>query len=305
MLFAINRDTQAPVTSGGAAPANAASAPSSTSVPVNNQNAAPQAPAYTPPQIDMTTAIPPEFRDRPFFKDITFEKLVKDHVNAQELIGKRPAGIPPADAKPEQLEAFFQQVRPKDPSEYVFAETEYSKKHGVDKEFQSAMRGVFHKAGLHKWQVDVLSKGYDEQLSKLVSGAEGKVELSETEFDSKIDSIYGPDRQKALDTAKNLMIEHVPAELKPAIANLSNEALLVLTTTLNAVHKKYIAEDSFPGAQGSAAGGVEDESSLRVKATNLMATKAYNDFRDPQHESVKKQVDEIYQQVKKMESIKK
>jgi hypothetical protein len=294
-MFKINRSPDAPPA--GAPPATPPAGTPPASVQVNHQTpGAVTPPAYTPPAINMAEAIPPEFRDKPFFKDITFDKLIKDYVNAQELIGKRPSVLPPADAKPEQLEAFFAQLRPKAATDYTFPETDYMKKHGGDKEYQTHMRQVFHKAGLHPWQVEILSRGNDEYLTKFAEGRENKDALSEQEFDRALDAAYGADKQKSLETAKNLMIESVPAEMKPKIAGLSNDALLLLTMTLNAVHKKYIAEDSFPGGPG-AGSGAGDEASIRKQATDLMASKAYNNFMDPQHEAVKKQVADLYTQI--------
>jgi hypothetical protein len=289
-MFRINRDPD-PAAGGGAA-----------TVVVDNKVQTP--PAYTPPTLDMKTALPPEYRDKPTFKDIdSFDKLVKGYANAQELIGKRPAGIPGPDAKPEEWENFHAQLRPKDANEYEFAETEYSKKHGADKEFQTAMRAIAHKAGLSKQQLKTLNEGYDAYLDGLVNSSDEKLKLSETEHNAKLDKVFGADRQKFMDITDKLISENVPSDLHEAVKNLPGEAKLIMAAVLKGVHEKYIKEDNF-NPQGISSGG-EDEASLRKQATELMASKAYNDFREPTHEAVKQQIADLYKKIGALHNIKK
>ena len=94
--------------------------------PVHVNNDTPP-PAYTPPDIKMAEAIPPEFRDKPFFKDKTFVDVIKDHVNLQTLLGQRPAGIPADDAPAADWDKFLGAIRPKAIEDYAFPETAFSK----------------------------------------------------------------------------------------------------------------------------------------------------------------------------------
>jgi len=73
---------------GGATP------PAGTTTQVPNLPPGGAPPAYTPPTLDMATALPPEYRDKPYFKGKDFVSIVKEFDNAQKLIGARPSGIP-------------------------------------------------------------------------------------------------------------------------------------------------------------------------------------------------------------------
>ncbi len=244
------------------------------------------------PEVDMVTAIPPEHRNKEYFKDITFEKMTNEFVALQAKLGERPSvGVPGADATSEQVTNFYNSLRPKEMSEYAFPETEFSKTHGRNENFQTGMREVFHKAGVSQHQVQLLTEGYDALASKIkADGAE-----ADQKFDDKITEIYGKDgREAALNISKNLMKESIPDNLKPLLEGIPNNALLLLTTTLNAVHNKYIKEDHIPP------GGVPpvgDQVALRAEGMKLMQSAAYKDFRDPGHDAVQAKVKEIYGQI--------
>ena len=53
--------------------------------------------------------------------------MVNEFVGLQGKLGERPTiGVPGADATPEQVSAFYGQLRPKEASEYTFPETDFS-----------------------------------------------------------------------------------------------------------------------------------------------------------------------------------
>lgn len=248
-------------------------------------------PTYTPPDIDMTTAIPPEHRNKEYFKDITFDKLINEHVGLQTKLGQRPpVGVPGADATPEQIEAFYSQLRPKEASEYAFPETEFSKEHGRDEAFQTAMKDVFFKAGISPHQVQILTEGYDA----VAQGLMAKEAEKDTEFDNKITELYKDNRETVLNQTKELMKDHIPEELKAELPNLDNRALLMLTTTLASFHKKYIAEDGVGPGNRPATG---DPVALREEAMAIMKSPEYKDFRNPGYDAAQQKVKDIYAQI--------
>jgi hypothetical protein len=248
----------------------------------------PVPPAYAPPEIDMATAIPPEHRNKEYFKDITFEKMTNEFVALQTKLGERPTvGVPGADAKTEDVEAFYNSLRPKEKGDYKFPETEYSKANGVNEEFQTSMRDVFHKAGVSQHQVNLLTAGYDGVLAAL----KAKEAVADQEFDDKITDTFGKDgREAALNISKNLMKENIPEDMKPLLDKLPNSALLLLATTLNAVHKKYIAEDTLNGDPSPATG---DPKALRAEAMLIYQSKEFRNAFDPGHEDAVKKYQEL------------
>lgn len=267
----------------------------SVSAVVDHQNPQGGKPTYTAPTLDMKTAIPPALRDKPYMQKITsFEQLVTEFDNLQTFLGKRPGGIPAPTASAEEVQTFYSNLRPKEAKEYEIPETEYQKKYGKDDKFQEAMRGAFHEAGLSKHQAKVLAEKYDGILMQSRAAQETQRAADDKKFDERLDQMFGGEKQKALDRAKNLMVESIPDDLKPLVANLPVDALLVLTTTLNKVHDKYIKEDSFGGGNNNAGG---DAQSLRTQALEIMRSKEYRDFREPGHEAAKQKVVDIYKQI--------
>ena len=80
--------------------------------------------------------------------------------------------------------------------------------------------------------------------------------------------------------------------LKGEVAKLSNENLVVLAGVLKGISDKYIKADGAPGAAPAIGGETPD--SMRAKARELMASPAYSNPMDPNHDGVMKQIDELY-----------
>lgn len=275
--------------------------PASTTVKVDA--GAPPAPAYTPPSLDMATALPPEYREKPAFKGKDFVTLVKEHDNLQTLLGQRPAGIPGENATDEEWGKFIGTIRPKDLKEYVFPETEHSKANPRSPEFEQAVREIMAEVGAPK---KLFGKGVEKIEAILSQGMKGHVEAKakadaarNIEFDGLLDKTYGKDKGVVTERAKALMVESVAPELKEQVTkvlkDMPNDTLFAITAVLNGIHAKYIAEDNPPGGGNPPAGG--DPSALKAEAEALMRSDAYKDWRNPGHESAKQKVQELFKRI--------
>ena len=273
----------------------------STTVSVPTQPATP-APAYTPPAIDMGTALPPEYRDKPHFKGKDFMSVIKEHDNLQKLIGTRPAGIPSENAAPEEFEKFFGSLKPKDPAQYVLPETDFSKAGKRTPEYEKTVREALLNAGIHPKQAEKLMAWYEGQVvlgeKAMAEKAKAEKVSRETEFEALLDKTFGAQKQATLDRTKRLMSEVAPAEHKQTISkaldSMTNEQLFGMTVVLDAIHKQYIAEDNTPGG-GVTSGG--DPAAIQREAEDTMRSPAYRDFRDPGHEAARTKVRQLFEQV--------
>lgn len=290
-FFHVNRDPDpADNQGGGGDPTPPDNNPESVGANVDHKPGT-EDPQYTSPDLNMAEAIPPQFRDKEYFKDITFERLINDHVNLQSKLGQRPpVGVPDANATPEQVEQFYSTLRPKEASEYEFPETDFSKEKGRDEHFTTGMREVFHKAGISKHQAKILTEGFDAYTA----GRLAESLKADEQFDTKITEIYGDKRDEALTRAKNLMKENIPEDMKPLLDTLPNNALLLLTTTLNKVHDKYIKEDSITPTNQP---GSDDPTALQEEARRIMQSEDFKDFRRPGYDKAQKRVTEIYNRI--------
>ena len=275
--------------------------PSSTTVTVPTGDAPP---AYTPPALDMATALPPEFRNEPYFKGKDFVSVIKEHANLQKLIGQRPAGIPGADAPDTEWTKLADTLRPKDLTAYQFPETEFSKSNKRTPELEKAVREIMAEAGVPAKLFPKAAAKVDAFLAESEKTAGTMREQAKTardkEFDDLLASTYGDKRNEIIDRTKAMMIDSVPAELKDkvtkALGNISNDALFALTAVLNGIHSKYIAEDGRPGA--AAASGA-DAASLQSEAEAIMRSPEYQDFRNPGYDAARTKVQGMFEQIAK------
>lgn len=257
---------------------------------------------YTPPDIKMNEALPPEFRDKPFFKDKSFVDVVKDHVNLQTLLGQRPAGIPKDDASDEEWGKFLGALRPKAVDEYTFPETAFSKSGKRNEGYEKALRTMANEVGVPKKMFPKFVEMVETHLSeadKLNSTQTAEAtKAREAEFEGLLDKTYSKDKQAVVDRTKKLMVESVDPALKENVGkvlqNISNEALFALTAVLDGVYKKYIAEDKTPGTEAVAG---SDAVALQAEAEKIMMSDAYRDFRVAGHDAAKQRVQDIFKQI--------
>lgn len=257
-------------------------------------------PPYTPPDIDMTKALPPEYREKPAFKGKGFVDLVKEHDNLQTLLGQRPAGIPKEDASDEEWGKFLGALKPKTADEYVLPDTDFSKATPRSPEYLKAMREIFYGADVNKRQAAKLTAGIEGVLAKAKEFQEkAKIEAAEkqaAEFEGMLDKTFGAQKQEVLDRTKKMMVEMVDPAMKETVGNalkdLPNSAMFALASILDGVHKKYIASDAPPGGDGSNVGG--DPATWQAEAEKIMASETYRDWRKSGHDDAKKRVQELF-----------
>jgi hypothetical protein len=251
----------------------------------------------------MTTALPPEFREDPAFKGKDFVSIIKEHANLQKLLGQRPTtGVPAETASDEEWGKFIDTLRPKDSREYEFPETDFSKAKQRTPEYEAAMRDILSEMGVSK---KFAGKGIAKIEAFLAEGQKAneaaKVAADKArhdEFEGLLDKSFGKDKQLVLDRTKKLMAESVAPEMQEKVAavlkDIPNDQLFVLTSVLNGLHAKYIAEDTPPGGNGN---GTGDPSALQAEAEGIMKSDAYRDFRNPGHDAAKQKVQDLFAQV--------
>jgi len=250
--------------------------------------AAPAAPEY--PAI--ATIIPPEFKDKGWvgeLKDVP--ALFKKVDFLQTKIGERPAGIPQETAPKEEWDLFYKSFgRPETSEGYAFDAIPEGL--DVDADFQKNIKAVMHEAGVNTKQAKILEGGYNKLLlaqAETQKAAQGK---ADTDFEEMGTKVFGDQKERSLKIAQALIAKHTPEAAKPFIANLSNEALIVLASTLNGVASTYIKEDQLP--VGGAGVGPQSQEQKQEEGRKLMASEAYTNPFHPEHETTVKRVNELY-----------
>lgn len=247
--------------------------------------------------VTFDSVIPEEFRDRPYLNDLkalpvgpdAYKSLFSKLDGAQKLIGKK-TGIPEATAPMEEWDQFYTRLRP------ATAE-EYETKAGTDPDFAKAVKSMFHEAGLSKGQAGKLQAKFDAFVAEKTAATTAESKRLDEEFDALTKSAFGAENVKVLESGKQLLTELTPDNLKPHLARLPNEALVVLAGVMANVRAKYLSEDKGGGNGNGGGGAPTDEAALRDEARKLMALPEYKDFRHTNHEKTKQRVDEIYRTI--------
>ena len=250
------------------------------------------APPATPNYPELTTITPPEFKGKSWVTEVKdVPALFKRVEFLQTKIGERPAGIPQDTAPKEEWDKFYGALgRPDTPDGYSFGAVPEGLK--VDENFQKEIKGVMHTAGVNSKQAKVLEEGYNTLLLKSAQGQKAASDKLDADFTKMTDTVFGEKKDASLKLAQALIAKHTPESAKPYIANLSNEALVVLAATLNGVATTHIKPDQLP--TGGAAVGPQSDQQKREEGQKLMASKAYTDPFDPAHETTVKRVNELY-----------
>jgi len=248
-----------------------------------------------------------DFLNKPYMKDIDSpEKLFKRLDGAESLIGKK-LGVPGEGATDQEWDDYFNLIRPKDIEVYKFDDSELPEdlKALRPEGFVTKVKNLFKDAALTPKQAAILQKGYDKllletygEILKSIQEQQAAAAKADADFDALADKTWGKDRERVQSVAKSLLQEFTPPEFKDHVNSLSNENLIVLASVLKGVSDKYISQDDLRGMGSGSGSG--DVSTLRAEAQTLMAKLSSMSPFDPQYESTKQQVNDLYIQIGKL-----
>ena len=241
-------------------------------------------------------SIPESYQDRGWAKDIkSQEDLWKLTDNAQSLIGKRPAGIPTADAPQEEWDKFYQALgRPEQPDAYELTDSF----EGLPEEFElseykAKAQELAHKIGLSPKQAKDLWDNYMGMEMEAAKGIQEKNASREAELDKEFDelssSLFGDSFKDVSAQAQKYLGEILPPELDGVVESLGDnpKALLALVKIANhsqievkRVKQKYGAEDSLAsGSQASAISQQEIISKMAEAKKNFQNAPVFSEER--------------------------
>jgi len=246
------------------------------------------APAEATVPVEFSSIIPEGYADKGWVKDIpdipTFFKMTNDLKSKQ---GERPAGIPHENSTDEERSAFNKSFGvPENAEGYKLSDP--VKGH---EDFQNRVRAMMLKNGVSQGQ----AAGLDADWTELMKSLAPDTEVQAADFDKMATEMFGDKKETVLSTANALLEAHskdLPDDIKNAFNDLPNNVLVPLAAVLNSIQKKYINEDDIPGGD-PAPGGLTPEEK-RAKGRILMASPAYKDKFNSEHEATVAQVKAIY-----------
>ena len=166
----------------------------------------------------------------------------------------------------------------------------------VDEKMDSAVKELFHKAGLAPWQAEILQQGYETEIigELLKETAEGKANQN-AEFDKLAKETFGENEAAIMEVANKLIEAHTPKGFEGKLKDLPNDQAMALAGLLNELKSSYIDEGTLSTLGDSIS--ADGEVALNQKGIELMQSEAYQNEFHPDHEKTKMLANEVYQKL--------
>lgn len=253
-----------------------------------------QSPAtdQAPPQLQQSAppafVIPDAYKDRGWVEKVKSpDDLWKTLDNAQSLLGKRPAGIPTADAPDTEWEAFFKAARPESPDKYTLSEVE-----GISKDIDLApYKQLLYEAALTPKQADIIWKKYAELEKAAAVRTQGELDKR---FDEVAAKVLGDKLEAASTVAQEAIKTYVSEDLRTSFAN-NPEGMVAMIELANGYEAKLAAVRAEYGAEGKLPGGGEQVASVNIddvvqKQAKLRVQLANMDFTKPEYKKIQEEI---------------
>lgn len=263
-------------------------------------------------------SVPETYKDAGWAQNIKSpDDLWNQFANAQALIGKRPAGIPTADAPDTEWDKFHNLMRPESPDKYTLSDIEGIPE-GVDlAPYKQSALQMFHDAGLNAKQADKLWKAYIGSELEATKGQQAKTAEQKAALDKEFDELaaklwgdkYKDVEAKSLETLKTA----VPDELKDAIPYIAENPKALAATIklvehaeaqsaalrneLAEVKKKYGVEDKLNS--GSQTGSTSKDDVVKNLTDLNMKVRGLDPF-SPERKKMMGDIEELRGQLARM-----
>lgn len=263
---------------------------------------APPADASTiPPPAAFKEFVPVDYHDRGYLKDLldkpqgaeTTAELFKRLDGAQKLIGQKSVGIPGADAKPEDVDAFLAKLRPEKADAYDFK----ALGEGSDKELLAVLRESFHHAGNSPAQVSRFLEKFAPVFAERAKTAAAEQKKMDDAFDGLVAQAFGADNAKVMEVVNGALKDHTPEPLRPFLGKISNENLAIMSGVIHSIIKKYGVEDKIIPSGGGAGGSGGDTAALQAELSAIVAQPAYRDEFSPAHAETRAKADALAKKI--------
>jgi hypothetical protein len=221
------------------------------------------------------------------FQDLP--SLAKSFVNTKKLVGANTVKLPGEAATDDERRQFYTALGcPEKPEDYEIARAELPEGQKWDEEAEGRFRQVAHGIGLNKSQVAKVMEYYNNEIvtaaQKQESDFAESLQKGMNALKGKLGGEYAAKRELAM-RAISTFAEH--DEIKEALTNDIDRDPRIATLFINI--GEAISEDVLRGAQPSGFTPTE----AQEKLTELMASKAYLDEKDPQHKAIVQRVFEL------------
>jgi len=238
--------------------------------------------------IEKDFSIPEEYKDKKYLKDVkSLKDIYKKLDGAEQLLGRRPQGIPEVNAPQEEWEKFYSYIRPKETNGYKLDNIK-------NENYKNFLSNAFFESGLSIQQAEKLQKNIDNMFKPFLEEAKLK---TEKEFSAILNKTYGNNVKQVETVARDMINKFSSKELKPMLTNLDNNSLMIMVDVLNNVYKEYINEDTVNmKATGSMQISAEQ---LREEARKLICIKEKMKVGSAERIELEDKIHKMYKEIAK------
>lgn len=242
-------------------------------------------------------SIPEAYREKAYMEKISdMDGLYKSFDSMQEMIGKRPSGIPQENDSPEAWSEFYkQQGRPDTADGY---EITYPEGTEINQEGLSQFKEFAHEQGFTPKQVKALAEfdlarnaasqeGFNGEHEKVLEG-------QKAELDKLTNEQFGDRKQEVMDSGDELVMKYLPESMDEHFKALDPQSKALLATVLDGIKKDYISEDSSLKGETPAA---PTGDAMLAEAHQLMQSEAFKNEFHIDNDATRKRVQDIYQKL--------
>lgn len=242
-------------------------------------------------------SVPEAYKDKPYMSKIQdMDGLYKSFDSLQEMMGKRPSGIPQENASPEEWGDFYKQMGRPDTAEGY--EITFPEGAEINQEQLGQFKELAHQQGLTPKQVKAIADFDMQRSAAMQEGLSGQQEQYLTEQKTALDKLtseqFGDRRQEVMDNGDKLVMKYLPESMDEHFRSLDPQSKALMATVLDGITKEYISEDGSIKGQSAEARTSDD---LLVEAHGLMQSEAFTNEFHIENTATRARVQEIYQKI--------
>jgi hypothetical protein len=256
--------------------------------------------AETPPPPSFT--VPEEYKARGWVEKIkTPDDLWKTLDNAQSLLGKKPVGLPAADAPDEEWNKYYNIARPESADKYTFSDVEGLPEGANLDEAKKMAQQLMFDAGLPQKQADQLWKAYIKSETEAVKRNE---QTLNQKFDEQLKAQFGDKATVAQSIAEDMIVKHVPENVRASLQKAANnpDALVGIIAMANSMHDEINKIRKEYGAEGKLPDGTKSVNNISIGDLHkeAAALRMSPEARDPFNPKYKETINKLREFDKKL-----
>lgn len=277
---------------------NAAGGASGSAGAVNNNNAngsngAGSESAVYDAKFDLSKHVPEALRTEPYFasfKDKTVGDVIKSGVEAHKLVGSS-VRIPAADAKQEEVDAFYAKLRPATADNYTYQIKDETVK-AVYGERIKGFNKVFYDNGVTDRAAKAIMGAYEDDLLAAKKNMAAAIEADIMKGELRLKEKYGVGYERAAVMATRAAKRFGGDAFVQMIKDYNLHTDPVFFDTMYAV-AQAIHEDSY--VRGDTPPAMLSKEGAKAKVDAILADKKnpYHNESDPNHGAVSEQVRQL------------